>query len=88
MSTAAATADAVPAPRKGKKILIVSTDPASNLDEMLKVELSDTPRLIPGATGFFAMNIDPEAAADAYRGRVIDQMGVAANEAERATVRE
>ena len=73
---------------RGKKILIVSTDPASNLDEMLKVELSETPRPIPGATGLFAMNIDPVAAADAYRGRVIDQMGVAASEAERATVRE
>lgn len=86
--TTLACAAALTLADRGKKILIVSTDPASNLDEMLKVQLTDTPRPIPGATGLSAMNIDPEAAADSYRGRVIDQMGATASEAERATVRE
>ena len=55
----------------GKKVLIVSTDPASNLDEVLGAGLSQTPTSIPGAAGLFALNIDPEAAAHAYRERMV-----------------
>lgn len=55
----------------GKKILIVSTDPASNLDEVLGVALGQTPTAIPSANGLFALNIDPEAAAHAYRERMV-----------------
>ncbi len=72
----------------GRRVLLVSTDPASNLDEMLHTELSDRPRAVAGAPGLEAMNIDPDAAAAAYRGRVIEQMPSASTEAERATVRE
>src|SRR5574337_229154 len=53
----------------GKTVLIVSTDPASNLDEVLGVALGPQPTAIPGAPGLFALNIDPEAAAQAYRER-------------------
>ena len=42
----------------GKRVLLVSTDPASNLDEMLGVALSDRPRAVPGAPGLDALNID------------------------------
>lgn len=55
----------------GKKVLIVSTDPASNLDEVLGVGLCQTPTAIPGAAGLFALNIDPEAAAQAYREHMV-----------------
>lgn len=55
----------------GKRVLIVSTDPASNLDEVLGVGLCQTPTAIPGAPGLFALNIDPEAAAQAYRERMV-----------------
>ncbi len=72
----------------GKRVLLVSTDPASNLDEMLGVALSDRPRAVPGAPGLDALNIDPEAAADAYRRRVIAQMPADSSEADRGTVRE
>ncbi len=72
----------------GKRVLLVSTDPASNLDEMLGVALSDRPRAVPGAPRLDALNIDPEAAADAYRSRVLAQMPAASTEAERGTVRE
>ena len=72
----------------GRRVLLVSTDPASNLDEMLGVALSDQPRAIPNAPGLEAMNIDPEAAAEAYRVRVIDQMPAASTEVERGTVYE
>ncbi|MFZ4789859.1 MAG: arsenical pump-driving ATPase [Candidatus Competibacteraceae bacterium] len=55
----------------GKQVLIVSTDPASNLDAVLGVGLGQTPTAIPGAPGLFALNIDPEAAAHAYRERMV-----------------
>lgn len=72
----------------GQRVLLVSTDPASNLDEMLGVGLSDRPRAIPGAPGLDALNIDPDAAAEAYRLRVIEQMPAGSTDAERGTVRE
>lgn len=72
----------------GKRVLLVSTDPASNLDEMLGLTLSDRPRPVPDASGLFAMNIDPDKAAEDYRLRVIDQMGPEATDEDRTTVRE
>lgn len=55
----------------GKQVLIVSTDPASNLDEVLGVRLGQAPTAIPGVPGLCALNIDPEAAAHAYRERMV-----------------
>ncbi|MDR0776739.1 MAG: arsenical pump-driving ATPase [Azonexus sp.] len=55
----------------GKRVLIVSTDPASNLDEVLGTPLGLIPRAIDGAANLFALNIDPEAAAAAYRERMV-----------------
>jgi arsenite-transporting ATPase len=55
----------------GRTVLLVSTDPASNLDQMLGVTLSNRPTAVPGAAGLHALNIDPERAADDYRERVI-----------------
>lgn len=55
----------------GQSVLIVSTDPASNLDEVLGVGLNQKPTAIPEASGLFALNIDPEAAAQAYRERMV-----------------
>ena len=72
----------------GRRVLIVSTDPASNLDEMLGASLSDTPTPVPGANGLEAMNIDPDAAAESYRQRVLAQLPDAAPDDERQTVRE
>ena len=46
------------------------------------------PRPVTGAPNLFAMNIDPEKAADDYRGRVLDQMNEKSSDMERATVRE
>jgi arsenite-transporting ATPase len=73
---------------RGKSVLLVSTDPASNLDEMLGMPLANTPCPVSGAPNLSAMNIDPEAAAEAYRQRVLEQMGQQTTEAERATVHE
>lgn len=72
----------------GKRVLLVSTDPASNLDEMLGTKLCDRPTPVAGAPNLSAMNIDPDKAAEGYRARVIGQLGPDADEAEKATVRE
>ena len=69
--TALSCATALRLADAGKKLLLVSTDPASNLDQMLGTPLTNRPTPIPGAPGLFAMNIDPEQAADDYRERVI-----------------
>lgn len=69
--TSLACAVAVAMARRGKNVLLVSTDPASNLDEVLGLRLSGEPAAIPGAAGLFALNIDPEAAAKRYRDRVV-----------------
>lgn len=69
--TSLACAASVALAAHGRKVLLVSTDPASNLDEVLGVGLSSQPTAVPGCTGLFAMNINPEAAAQAYRDRVV-----------------
>lgn len=58
----------------GKRVLLVSTDPASNLDEVLDTPLSGKPTPVAGAPGLDALNINPVAAAEAYRERVIGPM--------------
>ncbi len=55
----------------GKRVLIVSTDPASNLDEVLGTRLYSVPTLINGTSELYALNIDPEAAARNYRERIV-----------------
>jgi len=72
----------------GKKVLLVSTDAASNLDEMLGIELRNSPMPVPGAPGLSVLNIDPDNAAEAYRLRVLAQMGTGATDTELSTVRE
>jgi arsenite/tail-anchored protein-transporting ATPase len=86
--TSLACATAIGLADRGLRVLLVSTDPASNLDEMLEVALSDAPKPVPNVAGLSSMNIDPEAAAESYRTRVLDQLGSAATQTERSTVRE
>jgi arsenite-transporting ATPase len=81
-ATALALADA------GRKVLLVSTDAASNLDEMLGIELRNTPVPVPGAPGLSVLNIDPDHAAESYRQRVLAQMPAGATAEQRSTVRE
>lgn len=69
--TSSACATAVALADGGRRVLLVSTDPASNLDEVLGVRLTSTPTPVPGAPGLSALNIDPEEAARAYRERVV-----------------
>ena len=69
--TSLACATAIALADSGKRVLLVSTDPASNLDEVLGVTLDASPNAVPGVPGLSALNIDPEQAARAYRERVV-----------------
>jgi arsenite-transporting ATPase len=69
--TSLACAAAICLADSGKRVLLVSTDPASNLDEVLGTPLGQQPTCVASAPGLYAMNIDPEAAAAAYRERMV-----------------
>jgi arsenite-transporting ATPase len=86
--TSIATATAIALADAGHRVLLVSTDAASNLDEMLNMTLSNQPLAVPGVQCLDLINIDPDDAARAYRQRVIAQMGPDATALERTTVTE
>jgi arsenite/tail-anchored protein-transporting ATPase len=86
--TSLSTAAALTLADAGKKVLLVSTDAASNLDEMLGIELRNSPTPVPGAPGLSVLNIDPDTAAESYRQRVLAQLEAGASDAELSTVRE
>jgi len=86
--TSVSTAASIALGDAGKKVLLVSTDAASNLDEMLGVELTNSPVSVPGVAGLLVLNIDPDVAAENYRARVVEQMSPDASAEEIATVRE
>ncbi|OGR48601.1 MAG: arsenical pump-driving ATPase [Elusimicrobia bacterium GWA2_66_18] len=69
--TSLSCAVAVALADSGKRVLLVSTDPASNLDEVLGTTLSSHPTAIKGVPRLSALNIDPERAAHEYRERVV-----------------
>jgi len=69
--TTTSAATAITLADSGKQVLLVSTDPASNLDEVLGLALSADPTAVPGVPGLFAWNVDPEEAAAAYRERQV-----------------
>jgi arsenite-transporting ATPase len=66
-----ACATAVHLADEGQRILLVSTDPASNLDEVLGTTLGNRPTAVVPVPGLFAMNIDPQVAAAEYRERIV-----------------
>lgn len=75
--TTLACATAVQLADSGKRVLLVSTDPASNLDEVLETQLigSEGPGTLPvpvnGASSLWALNIDPDAAVLGYKERSV-----------------
>jgi arsenite-transporting ATPase len=69
--TSMSCAVAVSLAQAGKKVLLISTDPASNLDEVLQTPLGNVPKEIPGAPHLWARNLDPELAAREYRERIV-----------------
>lgn len=69
--TSLSCAVAVTLADRGAKVLLVSTDPASNLSEVLGTELGNEAQEVPGVARLWALDIDPMAAAAAYRQRVV-----------------
>ena len=69
--TSLACASAIALADGGRRVLLVSTDPASNLDEVLGVRLNPTPTFIMTVPRLAALNIDPAAAAAAYREKLV-----------------
>ena len=69
--TSLSCATAVALADSGKKVLLVSTDPASNIDEVFGVHIGTKPAAIAEVPNLSALNVDPEAAAEEYRERVI-----------------
>jgi arsenite/tail-anchored protein-transporting ATPase len=65
--TSHACAVAVALADAGRSVLLVSTDPASNLAQVLDAPVGPVPVAVPGVPGLTAVNIDPEAATQAYR---------------------
>lgn len=72
--TSLACASSIVLADKGKKVLLVSTDPASNLDEVLDTPLSSEPRPVKDVSGLEALNIDPLEAASRYRERMVEPL--------------
>ena len=69
--TSVACATSIALADKGLRVLLVSTDPASNLDEVLETQLTSAPLPVKSVPNLWALNIDPEAAALAYREKVV-----------------
>jgi arsenite-transporting ATPase len=72
--TSMACATAVALADRGQSVLLISTDPASNLDEVLETPLSGSATPVQAVPGLSALNIDPSAAAARYRARLIDPL--------------
>lgn len=65
--TTVASATALRLAESGRRTLLVSTDPASNLDDVFEMRAGTTPTAVPTVSALSIMNLDPEAAAAAYR---------------------
>lgn len=69
--TSTASATAVALADSGQKVLLISTDPASNLQDVFGIALTNSPLAVPGVENLYASNLDPEASAKAYRDKVV-----------------
>lgn len=69
--TSIACATAVSLADEGKQVLLISTDPASNLQDVFSMELSNQGTPIPDIPHLVVANLDPIQAASEYRESVI-----------------
>jgi arsenite-transporting ATPase len=72
--TSMACATAVREAQLGRKTLIVTTDPASNLADVFETEIGHRITPIPGVDNLWAMEIDPDLATEEYKERVLGPM--------------
>lgn len=69
--TSIACATAIELAESGKRILLVSTDPASNVGQVFGVKIGNNITAIPAVPNLSALEIDPQAAAQLYRDRIV-----------------
>jgi arsenite-transporting ATPase len=79
--TSLACATAVKIADEGRKVLLISTDPASNLEDVLETPVRNAITPHKDLSTLFTINIDPETSAKEYRARAIAPLkGVASSE--------
>jgi arsenite/tail-anchored protein-transporting ATPase len=69
--TSLACATAVKLADAGKRVLLVSTDPASNVGQVFGISIGNQVTAVPAVPNLWAMEIDPQAAAQGYRDRIV-----------------
>lgn len=69
--TSVACATAIRLAEAGRKVLLVSTDPASNVGQVFGVRIGNQITSISVVSGLAALEIDPQAATQAYRDRIV-----------------
>lgn len=69
--TSLACASAIKLADAGRRVLIVSTDPASNVGQVFGVSIGNVITAIPDVVNLSALEIDPQAAAQIYRNRIV-----------------
>jgi len=69
--TSIACATAMQLADDGKRVLLVSTDPASNVGQVFAVTIGNQITAITPVERLFALEIDPQAAAQLYRDRIV-----------------
>ena len=69
--TSIACATAIQLADSGSRVLLVSTDPASNIGQVFGVTIGNNITLIPAVPRLSALEIDPQAAAQQYRDRIV-----------------
>lgn len=69
--TSIACATAIHLADAGRKVLLVSTDPASNVGQVFGITIGNRITEMPSVPGLAALEIDPQAAAQAYRDRIV-----------------
>ena len=83
--TSIACAAAVQLAGEGKRVLLVSTDPASNVGQVFGESIGNRVTAIPAVPNLWALEIDPQTAAQAYRDRIVGPVrGVLPDEAVRS----
>jgi arsenite-transporting ATPase len=86
--TSVACATALSLANAGKRVLLVSTDPASNVGQVFGVTIGNAVTAIEDVPGLSALEIDPEQAAAAYRERIIAPVRGLLPESELASIAE
>ena len=69
--TSTACATAVILADEGKKVLLISTDPASNLQDVFNIELNNKGISIKDVPNLIVVNINPEEAAQEYKESIV-----------------